>query len=391
MKALLLIHGLGIGGSETMLAQLARHLRSCGDAVEIGALGELGAVGLALREQGFDVVVHARRPGFDRTLAPRLAQRVRRDGFDVVHLHQRTALFYGLLAGLLHRTPIVYSEHGPPAAPMHRRQRWFNRALAWRIAGITAVSRDIEHELRTAEGFAGHRVTVIPNAIDVGRFSPSAPAAREAARRRLGLPLHAPVVGSVGRLEAVKNYAALLRAVALLRRRRPDVQLAIAGDGAERSALQSLASDLGMTDALHLLGAQQDIAQILPALDVFALPSRSEGIPLSILEAMAAGVPVVATAVGGIPEAARADVDALLLPASPASDEGASRFAAAIELLLSDQDLAHRLATNARARVCSEFDIDIACRRYRDVLLACGGRRSVAAGDGRGEPGGFDR
>src|SRR5262249_2599343 len=138
------IHGLGMGGAETMLAQLAFHLRATGDAVEIGCLGELGALGLALREQGLHVVVHERRPGIDWTLPLRLAQRVRQEGIDVVHLHQRTALFYGVLAGLLHRAPIVYTEHGPPAWPLRSRQRWFNRTLAWRIVGITAVSRDVE-------------------------------------------------------------------------------------------------------------------------------------------------------------------------------------------------------------------------------------------------------
>ena len=372
MRAMLLVHHLGVGGAEVMVAQLARHLQRRGDAVEVGCLGELGALGEELQRDGIDVVVHARRPGIDRTLPWRLAQRVRSQRADVVHLHQRTAFFYGILAGLLHRTPIVYTEHGPWFGPPPRTaQRAFNRALGWRAGRITTVSRDAQRVLAAVEGFSRRDVAVVPNAIDVARFASGASRGRGAARTRLGLPPQAPILGSVGRLDPVKNSRLLVRLIALLRRRFPEALLVLVGEGPERAALAALAQQLGVADAVHLLGLQRDIERILPAFDVFALPSRSEGIPLSLLEAMAARVPVVASAVGGIPEAARGGEEALLIDGVPSDDDDyAQRFTAAAERLLLEPATASRLVENAARRVRSEFAIEAVCERYRDILAA---------------------
>jgi glycosyltransferase involved in cell wall biosynthesis len=391
VKAMLLVHGLDVGGAETMIARLAQYLRRCGDTVEIGCLGTLGTLGEELRREGIDVVVHERRAGFDTTLAWRIARRVRRRQTDVVHLHQRPAFFYGVLAGLLHRTPIVYTEHGPLLAPPRPAQRTFNRALAWRVARITAVSRDIAHDFATLEGFQGYAVAVVPNAVDVERFTPAPAGGRESARRRLGLSLSAPILASVGRLVAVKNQVALVRVVARLRRRFADAALVLIGDGDEATTLAAVARDLGVGDAVHFVGTRRDVEELLPAFDVFCLPSVSEGIPLSLLEAMAAGVPVVAAATGGIPEAARAGEDALLVDGQPTGDDYADRFAAAVERLLLDRDCAQRLAASARRRVCDEFTIDSICRRYRDLLADASrgqlwaARRRRRGGCGAGE------
>jgi glycosyltransferase involved in cell wall biosynthesis len=368
VKAMLLVHGLEVGGAETMIAQLARYLRRHGDTVEIGCLGMLGVLAEELRRDAIDVVVHPRRPGFDKTLAWRLARRVRQQRVDVVHLHQRSAFFYGVLAGLLHRAPIVYTEHGPLLAPPRPVQAFFNRALAWRIDRVTAVSHDVARGLAAAERFDRHDIAVVPNAIDLELFSADQPGAREAARRSLGLPLTAPILGSVGRLQAVKNHGALIRIIARLRRQQPDAMLVVIGEGEHRSALEALARDVGVADAVRLVGMRRDVAQLLPAFDVFCLTSLSEGIPLSLLEAMAAGVPVVAAATGGIPEAAGSGTDALLVDGDPAGDDYVERFASAVDGVLLDRAGAQRRAASARQRVRSEFSIDAACRRYREIL-----------------------
>lgn len=370
MKVLLLVHGLDVGGAEVMIAGLARHLRSAGDVVEIGCLGALGTIGTELRAEGFPVVVHPRRPGFDRTLPWRLARRIRSARVDVVHLHQRTALFYGLLGGLFHTVPIVYTEHGPPFdPPPSAKQRAFNRLLHWRLTRLTAVSRHTAESLRALEGFAGREIDLIPNAVDLERRAPTAHES-QAARVDFGLPRDTPILVSVGRLVAVKNQQLLIRVVARLLKSDPRTLLLLIGEGPERACLEALARQLGVSDAVRFLGLRRDVQAVLPAGDVFCLSSVTEGIPLTVLEAMAARIPVVATAVGGIPEAVRADVDALLIEA-PA---GAEVFTSAVQRLLDDPALRQRLTENAFARVRNAFDIDTVCARYRSVLADAAGR-----------------
>ena len=393
MRVMQLVHGLGLGGTETMIAALARHLRSRGDVVEIGCLGELGRLGEELRADGFEVVLHERRPGFDRSLPLRLARRLGTGAFDVVHAHQRAAFFYATLAGLLDATPLVYSEHGPLFAtlPSHA-TKVFNRLLAHRARRITAVSEHLKRSLATVEGLDAERIEVVPNAVDLEHFGPRSEAARTEARRGIGISPQARVLGTVGRLDPVKNHVLLLHVLQRLSARVSDVHLVVVGDGPGRPAIEALAAELGVTERLLLLGERRDVAALLPCFDVFCLSSLSEGIPLTLLEAMAAGVPVVSTAAGGIPEAARAGQDALLVAGTPpdrvalgsgAGDRFVASFAAAAESLLLDSALAGRLAGNGRERVSALFSMDAVCRRYAEVLT----RHVRVPGTGRA-PGG---
>jgi len=383
VKVLLLVHGLDVGGAESMLAHLARHLRAAGDAVEIGCLGELGTIGAELREEGISVVVHARGPGFDATLPARLARHVRRGRFDAVHLHQRTAFVYGALAGMLHTVPIAYTEHGPFGAAPRPLRRLLNRGLGRRAARISAVSRDLAQQLASLEGFSGRDIVVIPNGVDRARW-PNDAEQRERARARCGLPPRAAILGSVGRLHVLKRHDVLVRMLVRLRETRPEAHLVLVGDGPEREALAALADQLGVAGAVHFLGMRRDVERILPAFDVFCHASCCEGIPLTVLEAMAARVPVVAVSTGGIPEAMRSEVEGLLLTLHDAYDAAmpcagaqlsgpgsdGTQFAAAVERLLGDARLREQLVERAVARVQADFDLATVCRRYRELLAA---------------------
>jgi glycosyltransferase involved in cell wall biosynthesis len=375
---LVLVHGLGVGGAEVMIGHLARHLRAAGAQVEIGCLGELGRLGEELREEKFPVVVHARRPGFDPTLVARIARCLRSGRFDVVHLHQRTALVYGVLAGLLDATPLVYTEHGPCFGDRARRRlRTFNRLLGWRLRRVTAVSEALARELTEAEGLPAARIEVVPNAVDASWFEPPGAGARERARRAMGVAAEGPVVGAVGRLEPVKNHALLLHVAARLMERLPGLELVLIGEGNERARLEGLARELGIGDRVRLLGLRRDVRLLLRGFDVYCLSSLSEGIPLTVLEAMASGIPIVSTAVGGVGEAIRPDREGVLIAGAPpdsrrpASDfdrQYIERYAGAVERLLHDADLRRRLTGRARERAASLFSVPAVCRRYEDVL-----------------------
>lgn len=376
MNVHLVVHGLAVGGTERMVAGLARHLDARGHGVLISCLGELGSIGEDLRQEGFAVILHERRAGFDASLALRLAHVTRENVATIVHAHQRTALHYCLLAGLRHRVPILYSEHGPlfdqHPGPRARALRW---CLRWRLAGVTAVSRSLARELTTHEGLSRFQAEWIPNSVDVERFSSALHQRRNETRRRLGLDAHQPVVGAVGRLSPVKNLGLLLHAVQRLRTTRADLAVVIVGEGTERNALGALAEQLGLQDCVRFLGAQRAVEEILPAFDVLALTSRSEGIPLCVLEAMAARVPVVATDVGGVRDAMGTDAGTVVAGRppeigghpGPAASAYVDTFAQALDGILADQVAAKAITERAFEQV-QRFDEEHVCREYEQAL-----------------------
>lgn len=374
MKLLLLVHGLPVGGTEVMASHLARRFRSRGVDVALGCLDEVGELGQLLIADGFPVEFYARRPGFDASLPLRIARSVRRGAFDVVHAHQYTPYFYAVLAKLLTGVPLVFTEHGRayPDPPRIRR-RAFNRLFARLVDRVTTVSADVKNSLWRVEGFDPERIQVLPNGIDVDRYPAPGYAAKSAARRHLGLPADAPIVGTVGRLDPVKNYPLLLGAFREVQAGDPRALLVVVGDGPERARLEGLARELGISRAVRFLGTRFDVALILPAFDVFALSSFSEGMPMTVVEAMAAGVPIVSTAVGGIPEMIGDGCDGLLVAGVPPACAGVRdleaseyvrRFASALTRLVREHGLSVELAGNARQRARREYSLDGICRQY---------------------------
>jgi glycosyltransferase involved in cell wall biosynthesis len=367
-----------------MVSHLARHFRDRGVSPIVGCLDEIGELGKALMADGIVVELLHRRPGFDRTLPLRIARTVRRHRVEVIHAHQYTTFVYGVLAKLVTGVPMVFTEHGRtyPDQPRFKR-RAFNFVFSRFAERVTAVSGGVKTALCRMEGFPPERVEVVYNGIDLGRYTVVDAPARREARRRLGIPAEAPVVGTIGRLDPIKHYTLLLAAFRRVRTDHRDARLVIVGDGPERGRLESLAGLFDLSRAVHFLGARFDVDLILPAFDVFALSSLSEGLPMTIIEAMAAGVPIVSTAVGGVPEMVRDGQEALLVPGSPspligAEDlEASSRveeFAGPLRRLLQDPALRDRLAVAARARAMGEFSLEVIGQRYRTIYEQAIGR-----------------
>lgn len=383
MKVLVIVHGLPIGGTEIMVSKLARYFRSQQVGVEVGCLEERGELGDRLSEEGFPVTVYGRRRGLDAGLPFRIARHVRRGHFDVVHAHQFTCYFYAVLARLLRRVPLVFTEHGrfyPDVASVKR--QWGNRVLQHFVDRITAVSKGVRDSLVRVEKFSPARIRVVYNGIDVEELEPPPNVDRDELRRSLDVPPDASVVGTVGRLDPIKNHRLLLHALARLLEEKENTYLLIAGPGPERKTLEACADRLGITSHVRFLGARRDIPRVLGALDVFALSSVSEGTPMTILETMAARVPIVSTAVGGIPEILDTGRTALLVPPPPDSVNGnaaewmleagfVETYAGAIRALLDDRELASRLAGAASIDVRERFSLraigDEYLQIYREV------------------------
>jgi len=302
--------------STATFVEVVQHLRPGGierlalDLVERPPLGGAGllvslegdrdsalAAWPALARLGERLVFAAKKPGLDAALPLRLARLLRRRGAGFVHSHHLGPLLYaGLAARLAPGIAWVHTEHDAWHLQDPRQAALTRRCLRLLRPRTTAVAEAVAEGMAQATGRRPD--VVIRNGIDTLRFRPGD---RDAARARLGLPAHAAVVGIAGRLEREKNQALAIRALA--RMDTTDAVLALAGNGSLAGELRDLAAAEGVADRVRFLGHVEDMPAFYGALDAFCLPSLSEGLPLSLLEAQACGIASVATDVGGCREA----------------------------------------------------------------------------------------
>ncbi|WP_052847466.1 glycosyltransferase [Streptomyces avicenniae] len=290
-RALHVITGLGVGGAERQLRALLRRLPFRCDVV---TLTNPGQVARDLRADGVRVTHLGMHGNRDLAALPRLAGIIRDGRYDLVHTHLYRACVYGRLAARLAGVrAVVATEHslgerrieGRPLTPGTRALYLASERLG---AATVAVSAAVAGRLR-AWGVPPGRIHLVHNGIEAARFRYD-PAARRAVRERLGVPPGAVVVAGVGRLVPGKGFATLLRAVATLP---PDVWLVLAGDGPERERLRALAEGLGAAGRVITAGECPDVPGLLSAADVFVSPSTEETFGLAVLEALAAGLPVL--------------------------------------------------------------------------------------------------
>jgi glycosyltransferase involved in cell wall biosynthesis len=292
VRALHIITGLGVGGAEQQLRLLLRHLpMSC----EVVTLTNPGAVAAGIRADGTRVMHLGMVGNRDLRVLPRLAQLIHGGRYELVHTHLYRACVYGRIAARMAGVrAVVATEHSLGDAaiegrPLTRGTRALYLATEKLGATTVAVSATVARRLR-GWGVPGRRIELVPNGIEPGRFR-FAPAVRKDTRARLGIPEHTFVVGGVGRLVPGKRFDTALRAVAEL----PSAQLLLIGDGPARAALERLAVRLDVADRVRLPGECDgaDLPGLLAAMDVFVSPSTEESFGLAVLEALAAGLPVL--------------------------------------------------------------------------------------------------
>lgn len=265
---------------------------------------------------------------------------------DIAHSHgyRSDALTAWATAGLPVGT--VSTAHGFTGGGWRNRTYEWIQWTAWRRFGaVVGVSRPLATRLRSARSL-GERVELIPNAWS----HEAAPLSKDAARVALGLPAEPPLVGWVGRLSREKGADVMIEAFAQVADR--EMHLALIGDGSERPAIEAQVRELGLGDRVHLLGAVTDAGRLFRAFDCFALSSRTEGTPIALLEAMAAAVPIVATAVGGVPDVIGADEAQLV------ASEDAAALAQAIDQTRTQPAAAAQRVRAATHRLESEFGMD---------------------------------
>jgi glycosyltransferase involved in cell wall biosynthesis len=349
-----------VAGAEMLVTEIVRRMAGLFEPT-IFCLDGLGPLGEQLRHEGVDVVNLERRPGRDYRAVWRMARLIQKRGIDVVHAHQYTPFFYAALTKLVMRGRfrLILTEHGrhfPDIVSPRRRlvNRWLLGPMADAITGVCQFSAD---SLAKNDGFSGKKIAVIDNGIVLDRYRPVDDLGE--IRARLGLDPARRCIGSIARFHPVKDQAMLLRAFARVATAREDVDLLLVGDGPLRETLTDLSRSLGIERRVRFLGIRADVPDILRALDVFALTSVSEAASLTLLEAMASGVPVVVTAVGGNPELVRHGTDGLHVPRGDAS-----ATAEAILQILSDPVTASDMGKSGRQRVVERYQLDNSVAAY---------------------------
>jgi glycosyltransferase involved in cell wall biosynthesis len=366
-KVLIVITLAEVGGAQTYVSQLLPALAEPFDvAVAAGSGGPLREAAQAAGAR-FIRLGHLRRPvnpPRDLLAVAELVALMRRERPDIVHVNSSKAGVLGRLAAVAACVPIrLFTVHG---WAFNAYSGLASRAYLWadRLAGrwTTATICVAEHERQSgiaARTCRPDRTVVIPNAVDV------------TAAPRADLNGGTPRLVSVGRLKAPKDYATLMRALAALPS--GSFEALIVGDGPLRPEVEAELAHLGLANAVRLLGERTDVPELLAGSDLFVLSSASEGLPLSVEEAMAAGLPVVASAVGGVPELVlEGETGYLVPPGQP------GRLAAALGSLLADPELRRRMGSSGRARAEERFDLAAFRRAHVDLyeqLLAEGGRR----------------
>ena len=354
------VQAIDRGGLEMMAVDLAVALRERGLRSTVVGLTEGGRLEARLVEAGvpFHLVGDVRYVSPKSHMAVgRLLRRLRP---TVLHTHHLPSLLnVAAYATVARVRRVVHTEHARMYLDEEPHLRRVFR-LAARIADVVAlVGGALTSYYTDVVRVPARRLRVVPNGVDTGRFRPVPPGDMAERRRTAGLLEGAFLVGAVGRLAPVKNYELLLHAAARTRAAGTDLVVALIGDGEERERLERLADSLGLRPYVQFLGWRRDVADVVGLFDALAVTSHSEALPLVVLEAMSAGVPVVSTAVGEIPRVLQHGLAGTLVP--PGDLEG---FAGALQRIADDPEARRATAARARQRVEREYSLDAMVDAY---------------------------
>lgn len=376
-RILLVTNWIGWAGAETQLVHLAIGLSRAGHSVTLLAIGTIARDVAPLREAGVEIVAlgGVDPPSKARRL-PRLARLAREA--DVVHCTGWDATFWGRLAAILARRPVLITEHTPgrdlqvtEKGSSRGRLIALHNRLFDRFTYATIAVGAWQEELLVDEGVRAASIVHIPNAVPVAELRERAAAGPR--RESLGIPEGAPLLVHVARFSAQKGQSTTLRAAARLRERFGDVQVVFVGEGGEEDRVRAEAAALGAEGWARFLGRRDDVPGLLALADLSVLPSTGEGLPMSQIEALAVGTPVVATDVGDVRWLLETSGGGICVPPG---DEDA--FYAACAELLGDPERRRELAAAALASA-PRFDAPAMVSRYEELLTAAAGSEPLDA------------
>jgi glycosyltransferase involved in cell wall biosynthesis len=324
-----------IYGAVQSLMMLAHAQRAAGDRVEFVTFAGK-RFGEQVRNEKFAVHEVKVRTKIDPLAILHMRNIIKKNSYDLVHTHLSTSSMNGTLAARMAGVPCVSTVHGLSGKLSFL---WANHLIA--------VSGSVRQHL-IAQGIDSDRISVVYNGSPTSEF----PTDRESARLRLGLPLDVPIVGTVSRVTPLKGIQDAIRAVSRLKQTFPNIRYLVVGDGDDLEHCRNLAASLGVFDNVDFVGYQKDVDPYLASMDLFLFPSLKEAMGIALVEAMSAGLPIVATEVGGIPEVVTPEVGMLVGPNQP------SALALASASILRNHSLRLDMGESARRRAQRVFGID---------------------------------
>jgi len=353
------------GGAEIMILQLAEELRRNGHRpFYVGPENGSGWLRDRFGESGFDCETFSLRRPVDWRCVRGLVRMLRRQQVDIVHSHEFTMSIYGAAAARVIRKPHIITHH----SNMYFSKKWRRRAaMRWACRNshsVVAVSDVTRLELEGGLGLRPGAVGVVYNGVD------HTSGARAVVRKEVDALPDELLVVALGTVEIRKGHILLLQALSHIQERHPTLswRVVIAGDDlGEANNLRAFASEHGFADRLHLLGYRSDIANILAAADLFVMPSIHEGLPMALLEAMIAGLPVVASRAGGMAEAITNDDEGILVSVGDVQE-----LTAALQRAMTVPGEREALSRGARRRAMSAFTLQAMTSVYEELYLSAG-------------------
>ncbi|HEX5759217.1 MAG TPA: glycosyltransferase family 4 protein [Thermoanaerobaculia bacterium] len=367
LRLLWLIDSLAAGGAEALAATFAAAVDPRRVRLHVACLKSLGGnpFEAELRARGVPVTLLGARNLRDLAAFRRLLALLRRERIELVHAHLAYAALWGALAAPRVGVPLVATLHLPPEEPSEHppwsregvRQRLLGRALDRRAAAVVAVSEAVRRAHLERGRIRAEKLVVAHNGVDAAAFRPPAAAQRRElrarVRRELGLPPEALVAITVSVLRPGKGIEVLLAAARDVAAALPEARFVVAGDGPLRAALEVGAREAGVEELLRWIGFRRDVAELLAASDLFVLPTLADALPTALLEAMAAGLPVVASAVGGVPEVVEDGETGVLVPPGDAA-----ALAHAVAALLPRPERRAAMGERGLRRVEERFSVE---------------------------------
>jgi len=312
-KVLHMVLSLECGGLEQVVVDLVRLSQENGHKAEVLCFERPGILADQLIEEGVPVHCLHKPAGLHLGIRKEIAKVLGAIQPEVVHTHQIGTLFYsGPVAVKCGVGALLHTEHGKEYSG-RRRTRWLGRIAARHVETFCCVSDDTARHVLQNRIVPRRKIKLVYNGVDIERFQ-AAKQSRHLVRSELGISTEDVVVGTVGRLSEIKRQDVLIEGFSLLSEQRPNAHLLLVGEGPQRSKLEQLVTDRRLQSRVHFVGYQVDRERYLSAMDIFALTSDSEGTPLALLEAWSAGLAVVVTAVGGMPELVQDNLNGNLVP-----------------------------------------------------------------------------
>ena len=354
-----LLPALPAHGAEQLLLDIARKTDRNRISLSVCLISGLGPLVKDFESLGIPVTYIPKRSRKDLSVVLRLAAFFRKNRFDIVHTHLFTADLWGRLSGLLTRVPIVSTSHTTSDPNIGRAGRLLDRLLDKRNSAVICVSEAVRNYRISGAGFDPRKLHIIENGIDLDRFE--VPVSRDEVLKRLGVDGKRRWIAIVGRLVPLKGHRFLIEALSRISRDFPEAGILVVGEGEDESELKERTLRLGLSDRVVFLGLRRDVPEILRAAEILAMPSSREGLPIVLLEAMAASLPVVVTRVGGIPEVVEEEKTGLFVTQEPAI------IAQALARLLKNPDFARALGRQARSLIEERYDVRKVARRYEEL------------------------